>query len=490
MPFDTDPDFKIFNEIIELRRNFLGIQGWGHPRYGIYDYPQRLCLLSDMNRVYVLREIGDTQKFLDLEKKINEMPGREQSPADDCIFQMAQWTDEKIKTMTPIESDKEKVILSLLCYGEEYTQKCIDVVFKSLMATGNLPTLCLEKQPIFYIKTDEKHKAVLESAPIVDKMKTLGVKFEYCIIPDSMMPKIDFSTVYWLVGAAATLGLEYARTNNAVFHHCYPDIIYSNNFFAELLRLSKTHKSILSPAHRTDQAVILPAIKSYENDDCISVPSPDLVALGLNSLHMCHWPTLVNNRPHMWLYPQHHYIMWETHENVHFNCPHLNAIWLSSETIHKAPQRFYISLDSELDFMCEGENYYIPQEMDDLYLVEFSNQGKAKVEDMYVEPIHYAIHFWKLSTNRDNFKFFVRGMKLKINRNVRPAQNLEPWQAGNVMDEDGAMNEKVYLINTIQSKDPGVGTTLTRPRTHLNRIYGITRTVMQESQPLAVPAST
>lgn len=474
MSFDASSiDFKIFNEIIDLRRKFLGILDWGHPRYSVYDYPQRLCLLSDMNRVYVLREVGDLNKYLEFERQIIKMHGKSESPQDRCIFAMAEWTQASIKSMQPFESEKPKVVLSLLAYGKEYTQKCADIMMKSLMSEGNLPTLCKEMQVIFHIQTDEKSKSLLESTPVVARIKELGVHFEYCIMPDSLMQQVDVSSVYWLVGAAATLGIEYARTSKAAFHHSYPDIIYSDRFFSELLRLSKIHNSILSPAHRSDEAVIVPALKKYEHEDRISVPSSDLVALSLNALHMCHWPTLVNNRPAVWAYPQHHYLLWETHNTVHFNCPHLNAIWLSAETIAKAPQRFYISLDSELDFMCEGENYYIPQEMDDLYLVEFSNQGKQKVEDMYLDATSYGNYFWKLSTNRDNFKFFTRGMKLKINRDIRPINE-------RVMEENNTMNEKVYIFNTIISKDPGVGTTLTRPRTHFGRLFGLTTMVPME----------
>ncbi len=474
MDFEQMPDFKIFNEIIEQRREFLGISAWGHPRYETYPYPQRLCLLSDMNRVYILREIGDLKKYIEYEETINKMMLKDPSPQDVCILHMAKWTQATIDYMEPIKSDKEKVVLSLLVYGQEYTEKCINVVFKSLMAEGNLPALCKEKTVILYIQSDEEGKLRIENSKnhIIAKMKEIGVEFQYAIIPDSLMKLIDQGSVYWLVGAAATVGLEYARINNAAFHHSYPDIIYSDKFFSELLRLSKTHKSILSPAHRTDQAVILQEMKKYETNECITVPSEDLVALSLNCQHMCHWPTLVNHRPSMWAYPQHHYLLWESHQFVHFNCPHLNAIWLSAETITKTPQRFYISLDSELDFICEDENYYIPQEMDDLYLVEFSNQGKAKVEDMFLNQENYAAYFWKLSTNRDNLKFFTRGMKLKINRNIRPATPA-------TMDENNTMNEKVFLYNTIISKDPGPGTTLTRPRTHQGRLYGITQVVQK-----------
>lgn len=461
------PDLRAFHEIIELRQNFLGMKDWGHPRYAGYNYPQRLCLLSDMNRVYLLREIGDIPKFIELEKEINAMPGKEPSPQDKCILDMAEWTQKVITEMQPFTSDKERIVLTLLVYGKDYTEKCLNIMMKSLMTEGNFPALCKEKQVIFHVQADQIAHDMLEAAPIVAKIKALGAHFEYVIIPESLIKQIDAGSVYWLIGAAATVGIEYARTCKAGFHHCYPDIIYSNKFFAELLRLTHLSPSILAPAHRSDEAVILPAIKVYETDDKIDIPSADLVAIGLNAIHMCHWPSIVNNRPAMWAYPQTHSLIWETHQFMHFNCPHLNAFWLAPEVIAKIPQRFYISLDSELDFLCEDENYYIPQENDELYLVEFSNQGKQKVEDLYLDAGGYAGYFWKLSTNRDNFKFFIRGMKLRVNRNIRPI-------AANTMEENSCMNEKVYLINTIQSKDPGVGTTLTRPRTHLNRLYGIT----------------
>jgi len=468
MTFDSSsPDYRVFNDVIQMRQNFLGMKDWGHPRYSIYDYPQRLCLLSDMNRVYILREIGNMQKFIDIENEINKMPGKEASPQDQCILDMTNWTQDTINEMKTFRtaSMKQKVIITLLVYGEDYTKKCMDIMLKSLMTEGNLPTLCREKLVIFHVQTDNKER--FESAPIIQKIKDLGGQFEYAIIPPALISQIDVTSVYWLIGAAATIGIEYARKNNAAYHHCYPDIVYSNNFFKELLRLTKIAPSILAPAHRGDEMVLLPSLKPYENDECISVPSPDLVALGLNAIHMCHWPTIVNNRPGNWVYPQTHSLIWETHELVHFNCPHLNAFWLSAEVISKCPKRFYISLDSELDFLCEDENYYIPQENDDLYLVEFSNQGKQKVEDQHLDAINFALYFWRLSTNRDNFKFFIRGMKLRINRQVRPSRP-------NTMDEVSCMNEKVFLINTVQSKDPGVGTSLTRPRTHLNKIYGIT----------------
>jgi hypothetical protein len=338
------------------------------------------------------------------------------------------------------------------------------------MAEGNVNTLCAEKQAIFHVQCDNATKDKLEAASIVQRMKNYGMHFEYCIIPDSLKEQMDATSIYWMVGATATAGLEYARKNNAAFHHSYPDIIYSNNFFSELLRLTKLCNSILAPAHRGDESVILPALKPYENHNSISVPSADLLAIGLNGIHMCHWPTIVNNRPGMWAYPQTHSLIWETQQFVHFNCPHLNALYLSKEVVSKAPQRFYISLDSEIDFLCEGDDFYIPQENDNLYLIEFSNQGKQKVEDLFLDSANYAQYFWRLSTNRDNFKFFIRGMKLKINRDVRPSRL-------NVMDEQATMNEKVFLINSVQSKDPGVGTALTRPRTHLGRIYGLTAKV-------------
>src|SRR5579862_3409932 len=125
MEFIHAPDYRIFCEIIELRRKFLGIMDWSHPRYEIYDYPQRLCLLSDMNRIYILREIGDLTRYLKYEQEIRQMEGKTNSPQDQCIFDMAEWTYKSIKEMKPFSSEKPRIVLSLLCYGEEYTKKCL-----------------------------------------------------------------------------------------------------------------------------------------------------------------------------------------------------------------------------------------------------------------------------------------------------------------------------------------------------------------------------
>ena len=162
MQFIHSPDYKIFNEIIELRRKFLGIMDWGHPRYEHYSYPQRLCLLSDMNRVYILREVGDLQKYLEFEREIAKMAGKSQSPQDEAIFEMAEWTDKSIKAMQPFKSDKPRIALSLLVYGKEYASKCLDVALKSLMTEGNLFCLCKEMQVIFHVQTDNatRHRII------------------------------------------------------------------------------------------------------------------------------------------------------------------------------------------------------------------------------------------------------------------------------------------------------------------------------------------
>ena len=154
------------------------------------------------------REIGDLDKYLEFERKIIAMTGKLESPQDKCIFEMAEWTDNSIKAMVPFSSEKPRIVCSLLCYGQEYTQKCFNIAFKSLMCEENIPYLCKEMQVIFHVQTDETGRNLFESAPIVQRMKDLGVHFEYCIIPDSLMKQIDISSVYWLVGAAATLGIE------------------------------------------------------------------------------------------------------------------------------------------------------------------------------------------------------------------------------------------------------------------------------------------
>lgn len=460
-------DKKIYEEIFECVNTYTGLPNCHNARYPDLPYPQRLYVLSEMLKLHVLRELGDIKHYLKLDAEMLALPEYQNSATNAATRSIIEWLDKNIEeTRAPkTASTREKVVISVLIWGKEYTKKMLDKSFKSLMADGNIPAMVKSKYVIIHVQTDDQTKVMIESAEIVQKMASIGVHFEYAVFDDSITASLGTeSTKWWMVGAAASLAIHYAKRAGAAFHHSYPDVVYSENYFSELIRLSATHNAILGQAHRADESLLFPKLETYETGEKISIPAADLVALHLDSVHMAMFPLIVNNRSKFWNYPQSHVHIWEGQENLHFNCPHLNIMWLCPQVLKDLPSRYYMTLDSELDLVCKGEDFYIPQEMDDLYLLEISEQCKGTVEDNYADANSVGNWIWSRVTHRDLMKFFFRGMKTKINRNIRPAPK-------NALPENQIAAEKNFLFNAIMSTDTYIGVKLARKRTHEGRIF-------------------
>ena len=469
------PDYAVYQEVMDCVGRYMAQTGCRHERYEQFPYPQRLGELSDLVRKHVLREEGNIEKYLQLEKAIDNLPlinghpARQPSKFDTTIIKMAQWLKDSIEHTIPLPQDnlRENVVISLVVWGK-YVEKLLNYTFKSLMAEGNLPFLAKSRRVIFYIQTDAATKHVIEKSGVTKKIKALGIDFDYAIIPDDIIggTTSDIAT-YWLLGGATSLGIQYARKSLAAFHHSYPDMIYSEKFFAEIMRISHEHNSILAPGHRSDESMLLPHIKEYEKNEIISIPAEDLTAHWLNSIHVNGWSCMVNNRPKNWFYPHKHSLIWEGENLLYFNCPHANALWFSYSVIKDIPPRYFMTIDSELDLICKGGDFYIPQDTDDLYMAEFSNQSRSYVDDLWVKAEMYSTYMWGIITHRDSLKFFIRGMKMKINRNIRPLpENHRLFDAQIEV-------ERAFLSNVIISNDMYEGIIIGRPRWTDGRIFKI-----------------
>lgn len=458
------PDWETYQFIMKEAAQYIGAPIERKKAFENKPYPQRLFILSDLIKQFILREIGDIKLYLKLDKQLSEFEYKGQKAHiphqhDKTIRMMMEWLDgemDKIDTLVPQE---EELVISILVWGKDYTDKMLRTTLKSLLSYGNLPAV-KDHSIVIYIQTDEKTRDYLEKQPIVKKIRALGILFDYAIIPEELikMLKGDMAT-YWMVGAAASLALHYAKQLKAAFHHSYPDIIYSENFFSNLFKLAKDHYSILAPAARSDEGLLLQELEKYETEDKICIPVADLMALHLNCMHISWIYKIVNNRESAWLYPASHTLIWESENKVYFDSPHLNALWLSYDVLRNIPRRYFMTLDSELDRICYGKNYYIPQEQDDMYLVEVSEQGRARLDEGSGNKEFYADYIWSNIQQRDLLKFAITGMKIPINREIRPVP-------ANALSDEQITIEKESLFNHLIQSDPYKEFNFRVPRTH------------------------
>lgn len=462
---DEKPDIALFQMIMDDFSEYMGMQTSYIERYKQYSYPQRVARLSDELRVHTLRELGNIQRFLDIYQKIADTWPDQIGSKDRKVFEIIEWVSAQMEALSPATDESDVLVISLASWGEAYIQKMLDFNFKTLLAYENMPCLSIEKRVVIYIQTSEAGQYYIENACIVKSLKALGIHFAYALIPDSILEGINGDELtYWMLAACGTLGLDYAKSLKATFHHSYPDAVYSRKFFSELLRLSKTHKAILGPGMRSDESLMIPLLTTYLEGERLSVSSPELIAHHLNSLHAVAWPFVVNNRPRPWFYPQSHVMIWESEECIYFNCPHLNAWWIDYSLLKDLPRRFYQTLDSELDLICEGENYYIPTEEDSLYQAELSPPNRQALVDAFCEASLAAQTLWGAISHRDSAKFFFRGMRTRIDRKIRPLPV-------NALRRQEIETHQRHLFNTMLASDPYALVKLKRKRTHLNYIF-------------------
>lgn len=460
-------DLDIHQICMNAVDGYTGLQGNSQPRYATYPYPQRLSLLSANLKAHILREAGDLNQYLNLHEEITAMGYTGDKP----LYEMMNWLHDEITDIKPA-TPENNIVISLLVFGESYTTKFLNFTVPSLLAPGNLPALIKEKSVIFYIQTDFISHEQIEQSAIIKAVKALGVHIVYVMIPADIMKTLDNQDIiYWLLGASATLGIHYAKSIQAAFHHSYPDVVYSDKFFSEMLRLSRTHQAILGTGMRSDEAMMIPALETYRTaaSDAVgypylAIPASHLLAHHLNCLHPVAWGYVVNNRPNYWTFPASHVMLWEAEDSLQFNCPHLNALWLEYSVIKDLPARYYQTLDSELDLICKGEDYYIPQEVDEVYIAELSPADKAPMVDAYADPSNAARHLWQVVTHRDSMKFFFRGMRLKIDRQIRPNHI-------SIIPSVQVRIQSAYLYNTIMMNDPYAQVQLNRAVTHRNYIF-------------------
>jgi hypothetical protein len=465
-PQAAQPDYPIYAEIMKACEAYTGMQGASIPNYFLNPYPQRLYVLNHLLRWHQFREEGDIGKFLKLSSQLNQLKGRQPGTIDKYVEAMAQWLNDELGSLKPhpITTPRKKVVISLMVWGEEFIAKTVDQLIQSWLADGGIEYLSSRMCVIINIQTTLSSHAMIAQSTVMRKLAEMGINFVYTLIPDALTDSLSKDTIYWLVGAAATLGINCAKVNGAAYHHACPDAVYSAGYFRELLRLAETHNNIFQIAMRTDECPMLESLQAYRADGVISIPTPDLVALSLNNLHITETPSLLNNRPSVEAVPVTHKLYWEGQDTIHLQSPHVNVAWLAGSSIRELPRRFYHSIDSELDLIARGTDFYIPRAEDDLYVAELSHQSNYPNNDGFLHIRDYGDLFWKVISVRDLLKFFSPGMVVKVNRALRPGVA--------TFSERQIAYEKEQLRYTILSVDPYKGKKMARERLHDQQLYG------------------
>lgn len=263
----------------------------------------------------------------------------------------------------------------MTCYGS-YVDTFFDYCLPSLMAQGNLPTLCKHFEVGFVIHTDK------ESAPRFKELKA------------ALFHDITDGDKYEMTGKHQNHDLTLAKILGADYHLCMPDFIYSENCFAGVIKaIERGHKAIARLVVSTVKEDITPELNRPRS-------AIDLATLSLQHMH----PGIQNWRATKdGYYPNTHVLAWETKDRLRMCSPHMTPVYIANEAIDACSN---YPLDSILDIVVAGD-IYLPQPEDDMVIIEISPRDGRKPEETRVDLKEFnRIFQWDTRSSKKQLQLF------------------------------------------------------------------------------------
>lgn len=442
------PDYKVRKRIVETYDEWAGHKLPDSSAYYFnMEYPQRLDTLRFLLKNWILRAMGDINLYLEIEAEIKALRPGDDAPEVTAI----KWLKSQLDSFKDVTPEPNILVIGLMAWGS-YIDKMTNGLFKSWLAPGNIPAL---KQPIIvHILTDNPDK--IEAAQSTKDLRALGVNFDYTLLPQALL---DWKEKYWLIGIGASLHLSFARHHRAAFHHSFPDTIYAEGFFAGLEKLTQSHRNILMTTHRTDEELMYRSLQPYITERDIIVPPAVLGAFSMNNMHTTALFCRVNTAPGNHLVPMKYFLIWESNDKIFTASPHINPIYLHADTISKLNDRYYVSLDSEMDFVITNDDFYVVQAKDNMCWSELTNRYEGgPADDQFIPFSDLPVVMWRAIMLHDTLKFFMKIGSVPVERTIRSKTPL--------LEDAFIKAQHQMLCQMTLSADPFKGQSTKRKRQH------------------------
>ena len=372
------------------------------PYYYVLNHMKRNGITVDD---YLLRIKGDWKGYLTLVENgaINDTPFLR------LLIKYYAKSIESFKSVSPVN---EGILLALSVWGDEYLNKFLHFCLPSLLEKNNLRAI-KEREAILFIHTDKKGHDIIYNHPITFELIKNGIQIQAMLLDDDLLKMTLGNNKYWHLGMTQSLHLQYAKVLGMDYHLMMPDIVYSSGYFQRLFDLQKpivTH-GLISANHEP----IALAMENYRKDKELDIPAAELMSLSLlySHLHMDTYFVKENKK-----YPKGHILIFEGKDCVEIMSPHQTIAFMSNEYISRIDDRFYFTLDSELEKIAKEAPIYLPNEKDALVAVEIRGNLSAIQRMEVASSVDYFNNFIYRIPEEILQELFLRGMKMPIDRKL------------------------------------------------------------------------
>lgn len=169
--------------------------------------------------------------------------------------------------------------LVIAVWGPWHLDALNRAMFPSLLAPGNISALSAPHECRIRLFTTETSAARLKALPVFHRVsERTEVELKVGGAGDSVSS--DFHIAWW------QQAVEEARTDGAIVVSAHPDVMWSRNSFATMVKeFEAGRKAVVVPNIRVVADTFLPAVEALTKDCVLDIGGRDAAALALRHLH-------------------------------------------------------------------------------------------------------------------------------------------------------------------------------------------------------------
>lgn len=354
----------------------------------------------------LLRQTGDWRSYVALMNS-------DAIDAPPFFRKMMNYYEAGIKSFEDIKPEKEGLLVATSVWGSHYISRFLTLCIPSLLEKRNLDALQKKKARIF-IHTNVDGRDTICNHPVIAKLINSGILVQVMLLNDDVLEMISAvsNSKYWHLGMTQSMHLQYAKSLNIDYHLMMPDMVYSAGYFERLFALDKpiiTHGCI-----SCDQSTM--PFDEYKTGLALAIPAKTLMTLALLHVHpRANYHFVKQNKK----LPRIHLLIFEGKDEVSIMSPHQSIAYMSKEVIGNIPDRFFFTLDSELDKLAGEKDIYTPCAKDALVMSEVSAENVEIYERKETADVaEYCNVFRQRIPEKSLYKLFMQEMSFPIERTM------------------------------------------------------------------------
>ena len=346
-----------FGNLIETRRiNFDNLSWYLYSKYlrdfgSLGDYVEKMTQLEKMAK----KNSYTSQEFQYLSIKLSEA--------------IKEIKKDKIK------SEKEAICFAVCVWGRSHLEALDQITMQSLFCENQALSLRRKYKFILYLQIgcvpEEDKQIFLEKyRRDFDEIKVLDITEE-----TNKLRKFKKLSKYDLLGYLQTLQLLFSKQRSAHLFPFLPDLYYSSFYISTIVALSlKEKKAILQPAFRSTARGFQMLQQLQRRTGRNLLTSAELGQIAFKTIAPESEEWIINQKTiNSGIFPKSHMFIYAQKNRVTVQSPHFHCNFIPNYLMKKLKERFYFTLDSELDLIVSPVERIYHQKNEKLFCAHFSD---------------------------------------------------------------------------------------------------------------------